>query len=104
MLVLSSAHPASFLPFLCHSLLQAIGEPPLVLATSVFFAIKDALYAARADAGVDGIFQLDCPATVDRIRMACVDQFTKQVISASFRGLRARAVYVQRNGIENLKS
>ena len=58
---------------------QAIGEPPLGLATTVFFAIKDAIAAARNDAGLDGCFPLDSPATAERIRMACVDDFTKQV-------------------------
>ncbi|XP_072032537.1 xanthine dehydrogenase/oxidase-like [Amphiura filiformis] len=57
---------------------KAIGEPPLFLAASVFFAIKDAITSARADAGVSEEFRLDSPATSDRIRMACVDQFTKQ--------------------------
>jgi len=60
-------------------LLQGVGEPPLVLATTVFFAIKLAVSAARKDAGIDGQFQLDSPATAERIRMACTDQFTQQV-------------------------
>jgi len=50
------------------------------LATTVFFAIKDAIAAARNDAGLDAAFPLDSPATAERIRMACVDDFTKQVI------------------------
>ena len=58
---------------------QAIGEPPLGLATTVFFAIKDAIAAARNDVGLDGPFPLDSPATAERIRMACVDDLTKQV-------------------------
>ncbi len=61
------------------SLSQAVGEPPLFLAASVFFAIKDAILAARAEGGLTGTFQLDSPATCERIRMACVDRFTKQV-------------------------
>ncbi|XP_020627784.1 xanthine dehydrogenase/oxidase-like isoform X2 [Orbicella faveolata] len=58
---------------------KAVGEPPLFLASSVFYAIKDAVMAARRESGVEGIFRLDSPATSERIRMACVDQFTKQV-------------------------
>jgi len=58
---------------------QAIGEPPLGLATTVFFAIKDAIAAARNEAGLNGLFTLHSPATAERIRMACVDDFTKQV-------------------------
>jgi len=56
-----------------------VGEPPLGLATTVFFAIKDAIAAARNDAGLNALFALDSPATAERIRMACVDDFTKQV-------------------------
>ena len=59
--------------------MQAIGEPPLFLAASVLFAIKDAISSARSDAGMPIEFRLDSPATAERIRMACVDQFTKQV-------------------------
>ena len=33
----------------------------------------------RRESGIEGIFRLDSPATSERIRMACVDQFTKQV-------------------------
>ena len=33
----------------------------------------------RREAGVEGIFRLDSPATSERIRMACVDKFTEQV-------------------------
>ncbi|XP_015770301.1 PREDICTED: xanthine dehydrogenase/oxidase-like [Acropora digitifera] len=57
---------------------KAVGEPPLFLASSVFYAIKDAITSARRDAGVEGIFRLDSPATSERIRMACVDKFTEQ--------------------------
>ena len=59
--------------------MQAVGEPPLFLAASVFFAIKDAISSARKDRGVTEYFRLDTPATCERIRMACVDQFTEQV-------------------------
>jgi hypothetical protein len=34
--------------------LQAVGEPPFHLGAAVFFALKDAVYAARADAGATG--------------------------------------------------
>jgi xanthine dehydrogenase/oxidase len=50
---------------------KAIGEPPLFLAASVFFAIRHAISAARAEAGVYGWFELDSPASVERIRAAC---------------------------------
>ncbi|XP_057685582.1 xanthine dehydrogenase/oxidase isoform X2 [Corythoichthys intestinalis] len=56
---------------------KAVGEPPLFLASSVFFAIKDAITAARAESGVMGPFRLDSPASAERIRNACKDRFTK---------------------------
>uniref|UniRef100_A0A3B4A6L2 Uncharacterized protein n=1 Tax=Periophthalmus magnuspinnatus TaxID=409849 RepID=A0A3B4A6L2_9GOBI len=56
---------------------KAVGEPPLCLATSVFFALKDAIATSRLEVGLSGPFQLDSPATAERIRMACADRFTK---------------------------
>uniref|UniRef100_A0A3Q2NQT9 Xanthine dehydrogenase n=1 Tax=Fundulus heteroclitus TaxID=8078 RepID=A0A3Q2NQT9_FUNHE len=58
-------------------LTQAVGEPPLFLASSVFYAIKDAVRAARAESGMTGPFRLDSPASAERIRTACCDRFTK---------------------------
>ena len=60
-------------------LLQAVGEPPLFLAASVLFAIRDAVRASREERGITAPFQLNTPATCDAIRMACEDQFTQQV-------------------------
>uniref|UniRef100_A0A3B4ZW22 Xanthine dehydrogenase/oxidase n=1 Tax=Stegastes partitus TaxID=144197 RepID=A0A3B4ZW22_9TELE len=56
---------------------QAVGEPPLFLAASVFYAIKDAISAARSESGLSGPFRLDSPASAERIRNACSDRFTK---------------------------
>ncbi|CAK8681931.1 unnamed protein product [Clavelina lepadiformis] len=58
---------------------KAVGEPPLFLASSVFFAIKDAIGYAREDSGLSREFRLDSPASAERIRMTCADRFTKQV-------------------------
>uniref|UniRef100_A0A667GIK6 xanthine dehydrogenase n=1 Tax=Lynx canadensis TaxID=61383 RepID=A0A667GIK6_LYNCA len=61
---------------------KAVGEPPLFLAASIFFAIKDAIHAARAgnpDCKTKKLFQLNSPATPEKIRNACVDQFTRLV-------------------------
>jgi xanthine dehydrogenase/oxidase len=55
---------------------KAIGEPPFFLGASVFFALKEAVYAARAEAGETGYFQLDSPATPEKLRMACADHLT----------------------------
>lgn len=67
--------------YLCQILyfLQAIGEPPLFLSAAVFFAVKDAIRSARVDSKQDINFTLHSPATAERIRMACKDQFTEQV-------------------------
>lgn len=62
---------------------KAVGEPPLFLAASVFFAIKDALADARADEGFKGPFQINSPATSERIRMAAPDSVTKAMGVAS---------------------
>lgn len=58
---------------------KAVGEPPLFLAASVFWAIKDAIRAARVASGASAIFQLDSPATAERIRLACDDRFLGEV-------------------------
>ena len=50
---------------------KEVGEPPLVLATSVFLAVKAAVRASRLERGLDGLFRLDAPATVQEVRRAC---------------------------------
>jgi xanthine dehydrogenase/oxidase len=50
---------------------KGIGEPPLVLANTVFFAIRQAIAAFRRDQGHPEWFPLHAPATVARIREAC---------------------------------
>ena len=48
------------------------GEPAYLLGLAVFFALKQAIYAARKENGVpDGWFQLDCPVTPQRAHAAC---------------------------------
>ena len=42
----------------------------------MFFALKEACYAARKDAGLEGWFRLDLPATPERLRLACADELT----------------------------
>jgi xanthine dehydrogenase/oxidase len=51
---------------------KEVGEPPLVLAASVYLAVKNAVLAARQDRGQDGWFVLEAPATVQRVREACL--------------------------------
>merc|ERR1711862_671450 len=58
---------------------KGVGEPPFFLGSTVLFAIKNACQAARLDAGLpDEYFTLRAPATAERIRLACVDNFTSQ--------------------------
>eukprot|EP00727_Mastigamoeba_balamuthi_P006410 m51a1_g239 xanthine dehydrogenase/oxidase, putative (1653) ;mRNA; r:133370-139333 len=63
-------------PFAVHSS-KGVGEPPLILGLSAFFALKEAIASARADAGIHGFFQLGHPATCERIRLACRDALTE---------------------------
>lgn len=58
---------------------KAVGEPPLFLASAVFFAIKEAIAAARKDENLSTHFNLLSPATSARIRMGCQDKFTNKV-------------------------
>jgi xanthine dehydrogenase/oxidase len=51
---------------------KEVGEPPLVLAITAYFAVKHAILAARQDRGHDEWFVLDAPATVQRVREACL--------------------------------
>ncbi len=51
---------------------KEVGEPPLVLASTVFFAIKRAILASRVERGNNQWFELQSPATVNRIREACM--------------------------------
>lgn len=50
---------------------KEVGEPPLVLAASVWLAIKDAIRASRVERGLPGLFRFDAPATVQEVRRAC---------------------------------
>jgi len=57
---------------------RGVGEPPLFLASCVFFAIRDALKAARSQWGEEGVLRLNSPATVERIRVSCADPIVKR--------------------------
>eukprot|EP00163_Fabomonas_tropica_P016053 TRINITY_DN28967_c0_g1_i1.p1 TRINITY_DN28967_c0_g1~~TRINITY_DN28967_c0_g1_i1.p1 ORF type:complete len:901 (-),score=288.69 TRINITY_DN28967_c0_g1_i1:137-2677(-) len=50
---------------------KASGEPPYCMAASVFFAAKQAIAAARADAQKSGYFPLVAPATPAALSAAC---------------------------------
>ena len=63
---------------------KAIGEPPFFTASSVFFATREAIAAARVDHAGDGdgdgaaFFMVNSPLTAERIRMACGDSISKR--------------------------
>jgi xanthine dehydrogenase/oxidase len=50
---------------------KEVGEPPLVLATTVFFAVKAAIRDSRLERSLSGFFRFDAPATVQEVRRAC---------------------------------
>ncbi|KAJ5388301.1 Xanthine dehydrogenase [Penicillium cosmopolitanum] len=52
---------------------RGIGEPPLFMGSAVFFAIRDALKAARKQWGNEEVLSLVSPATPERIRVSCSD-------------------------------
>jgi xanthine dehydrogenase/oxidase len=50
------------------------------MGSSVFFAIRDAIKAARKDNDVAEVLELYSPATPERIRLACEDDIVKRCI------------------------
>ena len=59
---------------------KGIGEPPLFLGAVVMWALKEAIYDARHN---KEHFQLNSPATSERLRLACQDRFAER-----FRGVQ----------------
>ena len=57
---------------------RGVGEPPLFMGSSVFFAIRDALKAARKQFGDHEVLSLQSPATPERIRISCADPILKR--------------------------
>jgi xanthine dehydrogenase/oxidase len=53
---------------------KAIGEPPLFLASAVFFALRDAVVYARKSNGIkEPLLNFSSPATPESLRLACRD-------------------------------
>jgi xanthine dehydrogenase/oxidase len=73
---------------------KAVGEPPLFLGASCFFAIQDAIKSFRLDAGLKGPFRLDSPATSERIRLSCADDFVNRAKTPLKQGEKPWAVAV----------
>lgn len=57
---------------------KGIGEPPLFLGSTVFFALREAVKAAREMNGVTEPLVLDAPATAEKLRLAVGDEFVKR--------------------------
>ena len=62
---------------------KGIGEPPLFLGSTVFFALREAVVAARrmngkGVGGEDGVWNLDSPATCERLRLAVGDELVER--------------------------
>ena len=57
---------------------RGVGEPPLFMGSAVFFAIREALVAARKQWGKEDVLQLWSPATVERIRVTVGDPIVER--------------------------
>jgi xanthine dehydrogenase molybdopterin-binding subunit B len=57
---------------------QDIGEPSSLLATSAFFALKQACMAHRQLQGLSDYFTLHSPATVEQLRMICAKELNQR--------------------------
>lgn len=57
---------------------KGIGEPPLFLGSTVFFALREAVMAARKMNGKEGSVVLDSPATAERLRLAVGDDLVER--------------------------
>lgn len=62
---------------------KAVGEPPLFLGSSVYFAIKEAIKSYRNDNELFDFFSMDAPATCENIRSLCIDSIT-EIVKSSF--------------------
>jgi xanthine dehydrogenase/oxidase len=68
---------------------KGVGEPPLLLSSSVFLALKQAVAAARGqnlgqfhdNVNYAGPFQFNAPASCERLRMACCDLIVQKTLA-----------------------
>ncbi|RKK81829.1 Xanthine dehydrogenase [Fusarium oxysporum] len=59
---------------------KGVGEPPLFLGCAVFFALREAVKAAREMNGVSEPLVLDAPCTAEKLRLAVADDLVKRAI------------------------
>ncbi|KAI0173247.1 xanthine dehydrogenase [Hypoxylon sp. FL1284] len=57
---------------------KGIGEPPLFLGSTVFFALREAVRAAREMNGVKEPLVLNAPATAEKLRLSIGDDLVKR--------------------------
>ncbi|KAI0022484.1 xanthine dehydrogenase [Xylariomycetidae sp. FL0641] len=57
---------------------KGIGEPPLFLGSTVFFALREAVKAAREMNGVTEKLILDAPATAEKLRLGVGDDLVRR--------------------------
>ncbi|EDL00071.1 aldehyde oxidase 3-like 1 [Mus musculus] len=70
--------PSSQTPLTLYSS-KGLGESGMFLGSSVFFAIVDAVAAARRQRDIAEDFTVKSPATPEWVRMACADRFTDMI-------------------------
>lgn len=66
---------------------KAVGEPPLFLASSAFFATKNAIKAFRSS---NEHFTVHSPLNPERARMACEDFISKEILKGKGKDYRPR--------------
>ncbi|XP_053452765.1 aldehyde oxidase 2 [Nycticebus coucang] len=70
--------PSSQTPLTIYSS-KGLGESGMFLGSSVFFAITDAMASVLRERDIAEDFTVQSPATPERVRMACADQFTEMI-------------------------
>jgi|SRR5687767_14874155 xanthine dehydrogenase/oxidase len=57
---------------------KGVGEPPLFLGSSVFFALREAVKAARRMNGSGDSLLLNAPSTAEKLRLAVGDRLVEK--------------------------
>ncbi|KAF5004587.1 hypothetical protein FDECE_8917 [Fusarium decemcellulare] len=57
---------------------KGVGEPPLFLGSTVFFALREAVKAAREMNNVDEPLELHAPGTAEKLRLAVADDLVRR--------------------------
>jgi xanthine dehydrogenase/oxidase len=78
---------------------KGVGEPPLFLGASVYFALRDAVVAARKQNGITELLTgFSSPCTAEILRLACGDDL---VVKAN---VKPRVLNAETNEVEKLWS